>query len=120
MVYIVYGNPQLDSRDSSMYSNIQWLRISIFAIKMIKHKAFRINVGRIDRIMMPHMNLMIVNMKMLIVIVVKHTQKTRFCNYSLMFSRSSGNTTIRLNYEFLCTSKRSYMGSSFFKNYGKQ
>ena len=81
-----------------------------FCHKMIKYKAFRINVGRIDRIMMPRMNLMIVNMKMLIVIVVKHTKKTRFCNYSLMFSRSSGNTTIRLNYGFLCTSKRAVHG----------
>ena len=43
-----------------------------FCHKMIKYKAFRINVGRIDRIMMHHMNLMIADM--LISVVVKHAQ----------------------------------------------
>ena len=60
------------------------------------------------------MNLMIVNMKMLIVIVMKHTQKTRFFNYSLMFSRLSGNTAIRLSHGFLFTSKRAVHGEWIF------
>ena len=64
---------------------------------------------------MPHMNLMIVNTKMLIVAVVKHTQKTRLCNYSLMFSQPSGNTKIRLNYSLCAQVKRRYMESAFLK-----
>ena len=53
----------------------------------------------LTRIMMPHMNLMIVNNNFENVDCYcseTHTHKTRFCSYSLMFSRSSGNTTIRL------------------------
>ena len=52
---------------------------------MIKHKKIQDKAVALTRIMTSHMNLMIVNMKMLIVTVVKHTQKTRFCNYSFSF-----------------------------------